>query len=122
MASALSHEPDEIPVIWLLAPEALQPPSDPIRPIPTAVGATLATLIFLALIILYNKKPKATSEEHKSIELENLKASIRVIRLASAVQPSTVSLSSQPARSEYDEDRIFVPSEANLQLGKGKVM
>lgn len=99
MASEASHDHNEIPVVWLLAPVTLQPAPDPIRPIPIAISATLVTLTFLALTILYNKKPKGISAKNKDIELETLKASIRVIRPTSAVQPSTIPLSSQPAQT-----------------------
>lgn len=88
MSSASSHNRDEIPGIWLLPPEALQPPPDPIRPIPIAINATLVTLIFLILKILYSTKPRGSSAERRTSELEDLKASIRVIRPASAAPPS----------------------------------
>lgn len=87
MASSVSQKSDDIPVIWLLAPEILTPSPDPIHPIPITISTTLATLIFFALVILYNKKPKAISSGYTDIELENLKASIRVIRPASAAAP-----------------------------------
>jgi hypothetical protein len=87
MLSSSSQDDNEIPVIWLLPPEALKPSPDPIKPIPIAISATIVTLIFLTLVILYNKKPKATNAERKDIELKSLKASIRVIRPASAALP-----------------------------------
>lgn len=98
MASEASHDHNEIPVIWLLAPVTLQPAPDTIRPIPIAISATLVTLVSLALTVLYNKKSKATSAGNKDIELEKLKAIIRVLRLASAVPSSTIPLPSQPTR------------------------
>jgi hypothetical protein len=87
MLSSSSQDDNEIPVIWLLPPEALKPSPDPIKPIPIAISATIVTLIFLTLVILYNKKPKATNAQRKDIELKSLKASIRVIRPASAALP-----------------------------------
>ena len=120
MASGASHDHDELPVIWLLAPEALQPPPDPIRPIPIAISATFATLIFLSLLILYNKKLKAISAEYKDIELENLKASIRVIRPASAVQPSTGAPSPQSARTPPPRSERS-PPQSQIERGSDTI-
>jgi hypothetical protein len=86
-------------VIWLLPPEALRPSPDPIRPTPIAISATLVTLIFVALVVLYNRKPKHNSAERKNIKLENRKASIRVIRPASTAPAVLISPALRPARS-----------------------
>ncbi|KAH6620329.1 hypothetical protein C7974DRAFT_378394 [Boeremia exigua] len=58
--SSPPHNNKELPVIWLAPPAALSPSAHPIatQPLPIAISATLATLIIVTLIVLYNKKPK----------------------------------------------------------------
>lgn len=60
---------EELPVIWLAPPEALlaSDHTTKLYPVPIAVSATLLSLIFITLFILYNKKPRATdTQTHKT--------------------------------------------------------
>ncbi|KAF2632528.1 hypothetical protein BU25DRAFT_453742 [Macroventuria anomochaeta] len=84
---------EELPVIWLAPPPALLPSSHPIaiRPIPIAISATLASLLILVLVILYNKKPKAANTRQESIELATLKNNIHIVRSLTTVPPVTAS-------------------------------
>lgn len=102
MTSASSHDQNEVPIIWLLPPDAHHFSSGPFRPIPIAISAALVALVFVALVILYNLKSGITRVARTSMELENLKASIRVIRPASTEPPSSPCQEHSPPRPQIE--------------------
>ena len=59
----------ELPVIWLLPPEALLTSNPRIYPIPIAVSATLVCIMILSLVMMYNRKPRNLEVPLPNIEL-----------------------------------------------------
>lgn len=94
---ASPKDTSELPIVWLVPPDTLLPShySVKVHPAPIAVSVTLASLIILVLVVVYNRKPQNTNVLHIRLDDVFVKGSTTNFELKETTQ-QTASSSSFP--------------------------